>query len=123
MNSNIIKRTETGHMYINLDIYMFKDGQAYIVYAPALDLSGSGNTQKEAEESLYITVQEYFDYTLSKRTLIKDLRAHGWKVQSWKQRKYKAPTVEQLIAGNPELWEILNRPDYTKTIAKVPIPA
>ncbi len=92
------KITNTGEsLKVTLDVYIFMDGDVYIAYSPALDLSGYGETEEEAKTSFSIVIEEYISYGLTMHTLIKDLRAHGWKVRSIKQRKISAPSFDTLI--------------------------
>ena len=61
-----------------LPLIIFKEENNIITYCPALDLSGYGSTEEEAKKSFEITLSEYFRYTVHKRTLVEDLRKHGW---------------------------------------------
>lgn len=76
-----------GSLTVTLDVYVFREDDAYIAYSPAIDLSGYGETEKDTKDSFSMVLEEYIKYGLSCRTLVKDLRAHGWKVRSLKQRK------------------------------------
>ena len=61
-----------------LAIFLFKEDDNYITYSPALDLSGYGKTEEDARNSFNVVLKEYFDYSISKGTLYKDLKSHGW---------------------------------------------
>lgn len=74
---------------VTLDVYVFMEDNTYIAYAPSLDLSGYGKSEEDAIKSFSIVIEEYFSYGLSNNTLIKDLRAHGWKNKSFRQRIHK----------------------------------
>lgn len=80
-NSNKII-SKDGNIKVTLDVYLFMEGDAYIAYSPALDLSGYGMSESEAKDSFSIVMEEYINYGLSHRTLVKDLRAHGWNVEA-----------------------------------------
>jgi predicted RNase H-like HicB family nuclease len=66
---------------VSLELYKFREDNAYIMYCPALDLSTSGNSEEEAEKSFSETFQIYINYCLQKRTLVEDLQKNGWDVQ------------------------------------------
>lgn len=68
-----------GNLSVTLDVYVFMDGDSYIAYSPALDLCGYGDSEDAAKESFSIVMDEYIAYGVSRRTLVKDLRAHGWR--------------------------------------------
>lgn len=80
-NSNKII-SKDGNIKVTLDVYLFMDGDTYIAYSPALDLSGYGMSESEAKDSFSIVMEEYINYGLSHRTLVKDLRAHRWNVEA-----------------------------------------
>lgn len=123
MAANIISQHTPGDFSITLDIYSFREGQAHIFYSPALDISGYGLSDEEGRQSLIYSIEEYLKYGIAKKTLIKDLRAHGWKVRSLKQKKFKAPELDDMVANNDILRDILINRDYSKTRTEVAIPA
>lgn len=118
---NEIRNTPAG-MSVKLDVYFFNDGGAVVAYSPALDLCGYGNTDDEAKESFHIVVTEYLKYSLSHRTLVSDLRAHGWKVHSLKQHKMASPGIDRLLQTNDIFRDILENKDYRKESQPMPLP-
>ncbi|MDE6195086.1 MAG: hypothetical protein K2M83_14005 [Muribaculaceae bacterium] len=115
------KITNQGNLIkITLDLYLFNDDGCYVAYSPALDLSGYGATEEEAKDSFSIVIEEYISYGLSKHTLVKDLREHGWKVRSFKQRKMSAPTFESLLRTNDVFRDILENKEYRKVSEPFP---
>ncbi len=119
--NNEIMNTAFG-LSVKLDVYIFTEDNTVIAYSPALDLCGSGYTYSEAKESFHIAVTEYLDYGLSHRTLVADLRSHGWKVRSLKQRKMASPTFDTLLRTNPTFRDILENKDYRKETQPMPFP-
>ena len=113
--------SKNGTLNITLDVYVFMDGDAYIAYSPALDLSGYGNNEKEAKESFSIVMDEYIAYAVSHKTLVKDLRAHGWRVRSVKQRKIAAPSFDVLLKSNSIFKDILENREYRKVSEPFPV--
>lgn len=75
--NNEIRNTPMG-VSVKLDVYIFREDESVIVYSPALDLCGYGYTEKEAKESFHIVVSEYLDFGISHKTLVADLRSHGF---------------------------------------------
>ncbi|HEY4787807.1 MAG TPA: hypothetical protein VIH57_17245 [Bacteroidales bacterium] len=69
-----------------LPIIAFEEDGAKIVYCPALDLSGYGLDENEADESFKISLDQFISYTIHKNTLDKELRRLGWKVKTVHKR-------------------------------------
>lgn len=109
-----------GSLSVTLDVYVFMDGDSYIAYSPSLDLSGYGYSEDEAKQSFSIVMDEYISYGLSRRTLVKDLRAHGWKVRSLKQRKMSAPSFDVMLRSNDVFKDILEHKEYRKVAEPFP---
>ena len=101
-------------------MYLFEDSDTHIAYSPALDLSGYGTSEKDALDSFSIVLREYISYGIEKHTLVKDLRAHGWKVRSIKQRKMSAPSFDNLLNSNDTFREILLNKEYRKVSEPFP---
>lgn len=110
-----------GSLSVTLDVYVFMDGDSYIAYSPALDLSGYGDSEQAAKDSFSIVMDEYIAYGVSRRTLVKDLRAHGWKVRSLKQRKMSAPSFDTLLRSNDTFKDILENKEYRKIAEPFPV--
>lgn len=93
---------EKGNITVNVPVLLFKEGNAHIIYCPALDLSGSGNTESEAKESFVIVVTEFLNYTTHKGTLWTDLKNLGWTIQKNKKKPATPPPMSKLL-GRPHL--------------------
>lgn len=119
---NEIRKSPSG-MSIKLDVYIFNEDNNVIAYSPALDLAGYGYSEEEAKESFHIAVTEYLKFGLSHKTLVADLRSHGWKVRSLKQRKMVSPSFETLLRNNNVFRDILKNKDYRKVSHPMPLPA
>lgn len=65
-------------IFVNLPVLFFEDSGNRIIYCPALDLSGYGSSESDAETSFNVVFHEYFDYTLKKDSLRKDLAILRW---------------------------------------------
>lgn len=107
---------------VKVGVYIFTDDDTYIAYCPALDLSGYGNTEKEAKDSFVLSLSMYIEYCLNKNTLVKDLQKHGWGIKSMKQKKIKSPDVKSMLERLPDFREVLENKNYTKYTENVGIP-
>jgi len=63
---------------VNLPVSLLKDGNKYIAYTPALDLSTSGKSYKEAKTRFAEIVDIFFEELISKGTLDSVLSDLGW---------------------------------------------
>ena len=106
---------------VNLPVMIFSEENVLIAYVPVLDLSGYGATENEAVESLKIVLSEYFSYGMKKKTLIQDLKAHGWTVKK-KTKPYIAPEITDLINKNDYLHDIVNSRPYKMERIDVEMP-
>lgn len=89
---------------------------------PSFDLTGYGNTEDEAKESLTVVLDEFLRYTLNKNTLFIEMQRLGWKIKSKKKPMY-APQMSDLINTNEQLKDIVNSKQYTTSNYQVNVPA
>lgn len=113
--------SRNGGFSVTLDVYLFMDGDSYIAYSPALDLSGYGESEQAAKDSFSIVINQYIAYGVARRTLVKDLRAHGWRVRSLKQHKMSAPSFETMLQNNDTFKDILENKEYRKVAEPFPV--
>jgi predicted RNase H-like HicB family nuclease len=104
----------------NLELYLFKEGQMYIAYCPAIDISAYGKSENEARASFDEALSAHLTYCIDKNTLADDLKAHGW--QMAKGKEMKTPTVEQQLICNEQLRSIVFSKEYKKISSSVSIP-
>ncbi len=107
---------------VNVGVFQFKEDGAIIVYSPAFDLSGYGKSDVEAKESFEEALDEFFRYTINRKTLIPELKRLGWDVVTLKQKRLKSPLLADLITKNDYLSEILNDKEFTKFDHTVSVP-
>lgn len=107
-----------------LSLIYFVEDETHIIFSPALDLSGYGNTESEAKDSFQIVLQEFITYGMNKKTLLKDLQDHGWKVKgSPKNPKIKSPDLADMLKSNQELEDIFHTKNFQKYNQDLLIPA
>ena len=51
-----------------LSIYLFEEDGLTYAACPTLDITGYGNSEQEAKDSLGVMIEEFFDYTTKKNT-------------------------------------------------------
>jgi len=103
---------------VNLVLLHFLDDKAnHIVYSPHLDLSGYGKTDEEAKESFAIALEDFFDYTLKKKTLNKVLKDLGWSFKHVKKpKKLTAPVMSEMIKTNDYISELFDNYEIQRTV-------
>ncbi len=115
--------TNKGEVNAKLEMYMFVEDGAYIVYCPALDLSAYGDTEEEARKAFEKTFEMHFSYCLNKKTLFDDLKKHGWIIKSKKKCRVKAPSFDDMLRNNNSFRDIVHNKDYQKFSKDIEIPA
>ena len=107
---------------ISLQVLFFEEDNIHYAYMPSFDLTGYGNSEEEAKESLTIVLDEFLRYTLNKNTLFIEMQRLGWKIKSKKKPMY-APQMSDLINTNDQLKDIVNSKQYTTSNYQVNVPA
>lgn len=62
----------------SINLAIFREGRMYVAYAPALDLVAQGRSMKEVQKNFEEVFDIYFEETIKKGTLGKDLMRCGW---------------------------------------------
>lgn len=118
-------KNASGKVNVQVVLISFKEGNYHIVYAPHLEVTGSGLTEDEAMKSFHISLGMFLDYTVNKKTLHEELITLGWELKKGtekKPRKINAPSWAQLIKKNSSLENILNLHNVTTSHEQVAIP-
>jgi hypothetical protein len=98
---------------VNLSLIQFEEDGTQIIYCPALDVSGYGNTETEAMNSFSISLGEFFQYTTNKNTLASELKNMGWIVKG-KNKPMSPPPMSQLLESNDNFSRIFNSHPFRK---------
>lgn len=107
---------------MNLPLIVFKEDDAFIFYCPALDLTGCGMTEHEAEESFNISLGEFFLYTTRKNTLKQVLSEMGWTIKKSKSKTMTAPSMSSLLDSNYDFKRIFDSHEFRKLDKTVEVP-
>lgn len=94
---------------LKLKILLFEKDHIHFFYSPALDLAGYGNSQLEAKDSFFVTLNEFLKYTENKKTLYKELIRLGWTVNEKKKRVH-APADRELLIDNETYRDLKDDP-------------
>jgi hypothetical protein len=119
-SGNYSNKAGTG-VACELALMTFKEGNLHFVYAPALDLTGYGNTIEGAKDSFEPTLQQFVSYGMNKRTLLSELKKLGWKVS--KKNATEPPSLVDMLNKNEYLAKIFEEKQYTKSHQNFRLPA
>ena len=108
---------------LSLPLIVFQEDNTYITYCPALDLSGYGNSEREAYDSFNIVMGEYFLYTTRKNTLADDLRKLGWIVKNSKTKPMRPPELSKMLETNKDFNRIFNKFPFKKIDERILVPS
>jgi len=98
---------------VGLSLIEFNEDNVTIIYSPALDLSGYGNSEEEAKNSFSESLHEFFRYTHNKNTLDKVLLDLGWSIKGTKKNpKFNPPLDSDLVTSNSLYNDIVNNKSY-----------
>ncbi len=117
---NYFNKAHNKNIEVKIDLVEYKEDGIYYVYSPAFDLIGYGKSTKEARESWEVVLEEYFSYTLNKKTLIKDLQSRGWIIKTKKQ--FSSPSFTWMLQNNDQLSEIYNNYNFQKITKPISVP-
>ncbi len=106
------------HFDIKLSLLKWNEDNIFYVYAPALDLTGYGNNQMEAEDSFKIMLEEFIKYTDNKKTIYKELERLGWMVNKRKKRVHP-PEHDQMLEDNETFRELSSMPGVKSTHTRI----
>lgn len=115
--ANVNFKNSMAQVSANVALYYFVEEGIHFVYSPHLDITGYGNSEKEASESFNVCLAEFFDYTTKKHTIFDELVALGWKIKKGslkKPKKVEAPKWADLIKMNSDLEKILSSKHKTQ---------
>ena len=75
---------------LKVEVFLIREGNQYVAYCPALELSSYGNSAKEAKEAFRGAMDIFIDDTTKKGTFEKELLSLGWTLT---QSSYEPPRV------------------------------
>ncbi len=119
MGKNTIKISGK-NVIASIELVIYEEDGFHIAFAPAIDLSSYGNSLDNALEEFKVAISVYFDYTLKKSTLEKDLLALGWKIEKRRSRRFIPPTLDELKKKNNYIGHIMNQPNLIRQQISVP---
>jgi predicted RNase H-like HicB family nuclease len=84
-------RRKKNTVCVELQFLIGKEGDYYVSYCPALDLSSFGDTEEESKKAFLESLDLFLDETIRRGTLEKCLLKLGWRLQQVPSPKYIPP--------------------------------
>jgi hypothetical protein len=75
---NLIRAEGDKSVEIQLGVLIFQEGESYLAYCPALELSTYGDSISDAKDAFEDLIKSYSEDCEKMGTLNKELSAHGW---------------------------------------------
>lgn len=113
---------KNGIFKVNLSVIKFEEDGCKIAYCPALDVTGYGKTDEEAEKSFEISLEEFFKYTTNKKTFEKEMERMGWTISHNKNKTLTPPPMTKLLQENDNFSRIFNDHSYYKEDLTIDLP-
>ncbi|MBN2350350.1 MAG: hypothetical protein JXJ22_16040 [Bacteroidales bacterium] len=76
---------------VGLHVVLLKEGDTFVAYCPALELSSYGGSEEKAKQRFEEEIKIFFDETAKKGTLEKYLLKQGWTLTKKPVPKYNPP--------------------------------
>jgi predicted RNase H-like HicB family nuclease len=80
----------------SFDVHIFKEGDAFVAYVPALDLSSCGATDDEARRNIRDAVRGFLESSTDMGTLEDILQEAGYKREGGRWRAPEFVSVDRL---------------------------
>src|SRR5438132_13703983 len=90
-------QSELNHLEdFSFDVHIFKEGDAYVAYVPALDVSSCGATDDEARQNIRDAVHGFLESSANLGTLDEILQEAGYEREGDKWRAPEFVSVDRL---------------------------
>ena len=83
---------------VQLDVAIIKEGEFYIAYAPALELTAYGKSIKEAKNDFEEVLAIFFEEITSNDKLFDVLLELGWTLKKLPQPRFTPPHVKRRLS-------------------------
>jgi len=105
---------------VKIKTIAFQEGNSFIVYCPALDISGYGDSVQDAQESFETSLEIYLEFATENGTLSEDLLNHGWTLSRYPVTLYSPPAIDD---SNESIKKIVGAHSYQVLEESIALPA
>jgi hypothetical protein len=108
MAKNTVSKNKNS-VTVEVQVILFQEGDQWIAYCPALELSSYGDNQKDAKKSFDEAMSIFLKETDRKGTLERYLLKLGWQLQQKPVPVYNQPTIslkenQELLKKDPQFY-------------------
>lgn len=107
------------YLEIQVPAIYFEEEGIYYAAVPALDITGYGNSEKEAQDSLELMIDEFIKDAQDDNILEKELVRMGWK----RLPEIKFPQLSDIISRNDQIKNIIDNKSVRTGRVGVNVPA
>jgi hypothetical protein len=93
MAAKAIIKKDHNSVEVLLPVVIFQEGDQFVSYCPALELSSYGDSEQDAKEAFDEAVDIFIEETMRKGTLEKFLLKKGWLLRLKPQPLYEPPSL------------------------------
>src|SRR5690349_19771756 len=93
---NIVRREQEHMPDLSFDVHIFKEGETYVAYVPALDVSSCGATDEEARRNIRDAVRGFLAASADMGTLPEILEEAGYRQEGDEWRPPEFVSVDRL---------------------------
>jgi len=83
-----------GNINLSLVLFTYEQHGDQVIYSPALDLAGFGDTLEEAKSAFDDSMQLYLEFVLTEETFETELHKLGWKKKKFYNHRFKPKPYE-----------------------------
>src|SRR6185312_14277169 len=99
---------------VGVTLISWSDNNVFFQYSPELDMTGYGNSEREAADSFNHILEDFITYTLNKGIIFDELERLGWTTNK-KKKRIVAPGEEQLLQDNETYKDLLGVPGMQRS--------
>ena len=103
---------------LTLTVLFWSEENDYYFYCPALDITGHGNSAKEARESFDILLKGFLLHSQSSDALLDELEKLGWMINK-KKRRIHAPDYSEMLEDNETLRVLQSKRNIRKVLREI----
>ncbi len=82
---------------VKLTVFIFREGDKYIAYTPALDLSTCGDSSEQAKRRFEEIVKIFFEEIIEMGTLDTVLEECGWRKEKELDKRWIPPEIDHSV--------------------------
>lgn len=105
---------------LKLTVLCFQESEMYVMYSPELEVTGYGETVKEAGDSLALSIRLFFDHYSSNEAIVIQLKKLGWIADSASKNSAKLlPPPASKLFNKKTVRELFSRRGSSASTSKV----